>query len=412
MGFLLRHWHLKLSAVLLATVLYTGLVFSGSFSETTIRLRIEQENASRDVYVLTGDLGLVEVDYRVLNDESATVTEDAFTASVDLSEYDMERAPQSQQMPVQVTAAEGIQVLSFEPRTVRVELDRVGVRSVPVEVDPGTIPRGLEIDMPEVSVDEVEVRGPASVLSQIDRALALITIDASGIDFNEPVNLTLVDVEGQPVGTGTVDVEPEIVSVQVDVRAVETEITVPVRPDMQPGTPAAGFALEALSVDPALVTLSGLPEDLSRIEVILTEPLSIDGASEDQVFEAELQLPDGASLVDGDEPVVTVTATIVPSVSGRTFVVGILCQGAGENACLPRLQQLTLTLSGPGGALAALNAADLTPIVDASGLAPGTYNLAPSLPALPPNVDLVGMNPTTVPVTIQAPEPTPTPAPG
>lgn len=412
MKFLLRHWHLKLSAVLLATVLYTGLVFSGSFSDASIRLRIEQENASRDVYVLTGDLGLVEVEYRVLNDESATVNADAFTASVDLSEYDMERAPQSQQLPVQVTAGDGIEILSFDPRTARVELDRVGIRSVPVEVDPGTIPRGLEIDAPEVSVDEVQVRGPASVLDQIDRAVALITIDASGIDFNEPVNLTLVDIEGQPVGRGTVDVEPEIVSVQVDVRAVETEITVPVRPDMEPGAPAAGFALEALSVDPAFVTLAGLPEDLSRIEVILTEPLSIDGASEDQVFEAELQLPDGASLVGGDEPVVTVTATIVPSVSGRTFVVGVLCQGAGENACLPRLQQLTLTLSGPGGVLAALTAADLTPIVDASGLAPGSYNLAPSLPALPPNVELIGMNPTTVPVTIQAPAPTPTPAPG
>ena len=36
MGFLLRNWHLKLSAVLLATVLYTGIVFSGAFDEATI----------------------------------------------------------------------------------------------------------------------------------------------------------------------------------------------------------------------------------------------------------------------------------------------------------------------------------------------------------------------------------------
>jgi len=61
MGFLLRNWHLKLSAVLLATVLYTGLVFSGSFSEESIDIRVEQENASRDVFVLSGDLGLVDL---------------------------------------------------------------------------------------------------------------------------------------------------------------------------------------------------------------------------------------------------------------------------------------------------------------------------------------------------------------
>lgn len=412
MGILLRHWHLKLSAVLLATVLYTGLVFSGSFSDDSIDLRVEQENASRDIFVLTGDLGLVEVRYRVANEDSTTVDADAFTASVDLSAYDMDDAPEPEQLPIQISARDGIEILSWEPKTIQVQLDSIDVRSVPVEVDPGAIPRGLEIEPPTVSVDEVEVRGPASVLAQVDRAVALITIDASGIDFNEPVGLTLVDIEGQPIGTGLVDVEPEIVSVQVDVRAVETEITVPVRPDVEPGTPAAGFALESLSVDPPTVTLAGLPEDLSPIEVILTEPLSIEGASEDQIFEAELQLPDGARLINGDEPIVTVTATIVSSVSSRTFVVGVLCQGTEENACLPRLQELTLTLSGAGQALGALGADDLTPVLDASGLAPGSYSLTPVVPALPAGIELVGISPATVPVTIQAPTPTPTPTPG
>ena len=57
MGFLLRNWHLKLSAVLLATVLYTGIVFSGAFDEATIQVRIEQVNQPANSYVLTGDLG-------------------------------------------------------------------------------------------------------------------------------------------------------------------------------------------------------------------------------------------------------------------------------------------------------------------------------------------------------------------
>ena len=71
MGILLRNWHLKLSAILLATILYTGLVFSGSFSESTLEVRIEQVNASRDVFVLSGDPGVVEVTYRVANERRA-----------------------------------------------------------------------------------------------------------------------------------------------------------------------------------------------------------------------------------------------------------------------------------------------------------------------------------------------------
>ena len=413
MRFLLRNWHLKLSAVLLATILYTGLVFSGSFSESSIQVRIQQANASRDVFVLSGDPGLVEVRYRVSNNDAAVVAEGDIAVSVDLSEYDMEQAPEPQQLPLHWQALrDGIEILEVVPATIRVALDRVEVRTVPVEVDRGAIPDGLEIDDPVVSHDEVEVRGPASVVSQVDRALALIDIPASGIDINEPVALILVDIEDQPIGTGQVDVDPEVVSVQVDVREVETETTVPVRPNT-PGTPAPGFALEALSVDPAYVTIVGLPEVLAEIRSVTTEPRSIDGLTGDETFEAELQLPDGVSLADGEPSTVTVTATIGPSVSSRTFVVGVVCVGAGDNACLPGLDELTITLSGAGGALSALSAADVTPTVDASGLEPGTYSLTPSVSGLPEGVELLAISPGTVSVTIEAPEaaPTPTPAP-
>jgi YbbR domain-containing protein len=411
-GFLLRNWHLKLSAVLLATVLYTGLVFSGSFSEADIQVRITQENASRDAYVLTGDLGFVTVEYRAANELSGTIVAESFQASVDLSAYDMERSPQPQQLPIEVsTDLEGVQIVGHDPTTVRVEIDSIEVRSVPVEVDMGDVPDGLRTSDPVLSDDQVEIRGPGSVVEQVDRAVAFVAIPASGIDFNEPVAVQPVDVRGQPVGVGQLDVDPESVSVQIDVEPVETTATVPVRLDLD-GTPAAGFALDALSVDPSFVTLRGVPEVLEAITEVVTEPLSIEDVSEDQVFEAALELPDDVRLAAGAEPVVTVTATIVPSVSSRTFTVGVVCEGAGDNACLPGVDQVSVTLSGPGEVLSTLTAGALTPVVDASGLAPGTYNLSPALPALPDGVELLSINRATIPVTIVAPvEPTPAPTP-
>ena len=54
----------------------------------------------------------------------------------------------------------------------------------------------------------------------------------------------------------------------------------------------------------------------------------------------------------------------------------------------------------------------MTPTLDASGLEPGTHDLEASLGALPEGVELLGISPATVSVTIQAPvSPTPTPAP-
>lgn len=412
MGFLLRNWHLKLSAILLATVLYTGLVFSGSFAEADIKVRIIQANAPAESFVLSGDLGFVDVRYRTTNDAAPTVVAEAFVARVDLADYDMERAPEPQVLDVEVSALiDGIEILSHTPSTVRVELDRIEVRSVPVQVETSAVPNGLEIGEPVLSHDTVEVRGPSSIVRRVSRAAAFVNISASGIDFNEPVDLVAVDVEGQPVDTGRLEIEPSTVSVQIDVEATETSKTVPVRPDIG-GTPAPGFALESLSVDPSVVTLRGLPEDLADVDEVLTEPLSIDGVSGDQTFEAALVLGDAVRLDAADGDTASVTATIVPSVSSRTFVVGIVCQGAGENSCLPNLDQLTITLSGPGDTLSGLSAGALTPVVNAAGLAPGTYNLQPSIGGLPEGVQLLAITPGTVTVTVRAPAaPTPTPAP-
>ncbi len=411
MAWLVRNWQLKLAAVAVSTILYTGLVFSGTFTDESIRIRIEQENVSRDVFVLSGDLGFVEVRYRVANDQALSVSEADFVATVDISAYDMERAPEPQQLPVRVTALrDGIEVLSTTPEEVRVEVDRIEVRSVPVEVEPGAIPEGLEIDDPVVSDDEVEVRGPASIVARVDRAVAFVSIPASGIDVNEAVDLTAVDIGGQPITSGTVELDPETVSVQVAVREIETQTTVAVRPNIQPGTPAPGFALESLSVDPPTVTITGLPEDLAEIGSILTAPISIEGLSASQTFEVALDLPDGIALGDGEPETVVVDATVVPSVSSRTFVVGVICQGAGDNACLPGLDQVSITVSGSGEALGALSAGDVTPVVDVEGLEPGDHDVTPSV-ALPAGVELLGIAPATIPVTIVAPESAPTPEP-
>ncbi|HEX9609193.1 MAG TPA: CdaR family protein [Candidatus Limnocylindria bacterium] len=413
MRFLLRNWHLKLAAVVGSTILYTGLVFSGTLSEQTLQVPVVQVNQPPDSFNLTGDLGFVEVRYRTDSDGVGSVRAEAFVARVDLSQYDMSRAPEPQVLEVTVSA-DGLQVLEVTPPTKRVELDRNETRSVPVEVETGEIPAGLEIGEPELSEldGQVEVRGPASEVSRVDRALARILIDPSGIDFNQPVELVPVDIEGQPVGIGRLELSPEVISVTVDVETVETTKTVPVTQDIV-GTPAPGYALEALAVQPSTVTLRGLPEVLAPITEVRTEPIDIGGISETQTFEVALVLPEETRLaLAGAEALVTVEATIGLSVGSRSFVLGLVCQGAGTNGCQPSIQQLTLTLGGPSDVLRALGAADLTPFVDVSGLAPGIYTLTPLIPALPDGVEILQLVPGTVSVRVVAQAlPTPTPAP-
>lgn len=412
MRFLLRNWHLKVSAVLLAMVLYTGLVFSGSFSEDRVQLTIGITGQPADTAVLSGTPGAVDVTYRAPNDVTGTLSTDSFRATVDLSNYDMDQAPDPQILPVEVVSlVEGVEIVRREPSTVTVEIDELVTKRVPVVIDYGDVPETLEVGEPITSDEEVEVRGASTLVERVDRAVGRVLIDESGIRVERTVTLEAVDIGGQPVPN--VALNPETVNVEIDVEAVETNRTVAVRPQIT-GTPAPGFALASLSVEPTTVTIRGLPDVLTGMEEILTETVDLTGLSAGEAFEVELLVPEGIRVLEPAEEVATVTVGIDPSVSSRTFVVGVICQGAGENACLPGLEQVAVTVSGPGSAFAALSAADVTPIIDVSGLDPGSYSLAPTIAGLPAGVTLEGVSPGAVPVTVVAPatpEPTPTPEP-
>ena len=110
-----------------------------------------------------------------------------------------------------------------------------------VAVDSGEVPAGLEIGTPQLSVQRVAASGPQSLLHRVDRALATVRIDPSGIDCCGQVDLVPVDIDGRRVES--VELNPSTVRVQIDVNTVETSRTVPIRP-LLIGAPAAGSRWE------------------------------------------------------------------------------------------------------------------------------------------------------------------------
>jgi len=411
MAIFLRNWHLKLGAVFLATVLYTGLVFSGSFTELTmagVAVSAVGQPAQPQT-VLMSTLPVVDVRYRVARELASMVTPDTFSATVDLSAYDLDNPAQPQSLPISVASlVAGVDVLGFEPQVATVRLDAFATKEIPVRVDRGTVPPGLDVRTPQIEPRQVEVRGPATIIAQVDYARARVRIDPSGIDVEDSFDLDPVDVEGRIV-TGPIELDPSRAAIRIDVLTVETNKTVAVRPDLR-GTPAAGFGIGQVTVDPAVVTLRGHPDALRAINEVVTAELSAAGANEDLSFDAALILPEGTRLTEPLEAV-AVSVAIEPLVSSRTFVVGLVCQGApAGSACLPALGQVSVTLSGPTATLAGLSGAAITPIVNVSGRGPGTHTVSLTLPSLPARVNLIAISPTQVSVRIVPPA-TPTPSP-
>lgn len=413
MGILLRNWQVKLAAIAVATILYTGLVFSGSFSEQELGgVPVEALNQPADSVTLSGIPVDVRIRYRVAAQSAGRVGPDSFLARVDLSGYEMARAGDPQSLRIEVSAvADDVAVLDWEPRQVTVTLDRFGAKQVAVEVDRGDLPAGLEASRPDLSVDEVEARGPESLLRRVDRAVARVRIDPSGIDVRDPVELLPVDLEGRLVDG--VELDPATVTVEIDVQSVETSKTVPVRPVVE-GVVAPGFGLGSLGVDPPTVTLEGPPDVLAAIVDIPTEALSVDGAAETVVEERSIVVPEGVTA-PAEGTSVTVTAEVVAFDAARTVLAAVGCDGAPDGTtCLPQTDQLAVTVAGPTPTVNGIDSAGVTASVDAGGLGPGEHDLQPSIAGLPEGVELVSVSPGAVRVTIQplaTPPPTPAPTP-
>lgn len=388
MALLLRNWPLKLGALLLSILLYAGLVYSGSFTEQQMTgIPIRATNQPLNTYLLTGELGTVDVSYRASASAAGSVTIATFSASVDLDAYDMTQAGEPQLLPVDVRSLDDdVTVLETDPIEVSVILDRLAVRSVRVVVDRGAVPPGLEVGTTEVMPETVQAQGPESRLRSVTAALARVRIDPSGINVEEQVDLVPVDVDGQPVAA--VELSPGTVTVQIEVNTAETSRTVPVAPDLV-GSPPTGLTLTAVSVEPAAVTLFGPPDVLADVTSVATAPIDLATVTADGTRDVALILPDQTQLPAGAEASVQVTINVDLEFASRTILAGPVCQNVGAGlTCEPQVAQIPVTISGTRSAVAALTPAQVTPVLNMAGETEGTHQVTPTV-TLPAGISLV-----------------------
>jgi len=403
MAWLLRNWPLKLGALLLSILLYAGLVYSGSFTERQATgVPIRATNQPLNTYLLTGELGTVDVGYRAAAGAAGSVTTSTFSATVDLEAYDMTQAGEPQRVPVEVRSLDDeVVVLAVAPVEVSVVLDRLAVRTVRVVVDRGEVPPGLEIGQATVMPSSVQAQGPESRLRLVTRAVARVRIDPSGIDVSELVDLVPVDADGDPVRA--VELSPSAAMVEIEVSTAETSKTVPVSPNLV-GTPPAGLTLTGITVEPAAVTLFGPPGILTGIRSVETAPIDLAAVTADDVLEAALVVPDQTRLGEGAATAVAVSVSVDPELASRTILVGPVCQNLGSGlVCQPQANQIPVTVSGTRAAVAALTPSQVTPVLDMAGLGEGTHQVTPSV-NLPAGISLVqALGPLTVVLTAGGP---------
>lgn len=271
-------------------------------------------------------------------------------------------------------------VVSCEPSSVRVNVERYITRRVPVVLETsGELP-GYYLDSAKTDPTMLSVSGPQSLVSQVARAVASIDVsllsgerrsdrtsaqirlqDAAG----NTVESDLIEITNQTVLTDTVVVETELVPMREVPLEVESLVT---------GEPAEGYELLEVTASQESLLIAAADEVLDAITALTTDqPLSIEGATQDVTGTVRLRRPTG---IENTVPYdVTVTARIGETTAQRTLrQVQVEVDGLDDSlrASLSREKQ-TVQLTGPYTFINGLSQSDVRLFVDVNGLGEGTH---------------------------------------
>jgi YbbR domain-containing protein len=407
LAFVVHNWPLKLAAIVLATLLYAGIVlsenvqtFGGSIPIVPFR---QPANA-----VIVGNLpSVTNIRYVAPTDVAGRLTREGFRAQIDLSSANP--TPDNPYVNVRVDlryADDRVRILDYSPQVITVRLDPLIEKNVPIDIDQGPVPSGLQAGQPVLSTTSATVSGPDSVVRLVAAARARVLIQSSAIDVDQNVPLVAVDALGNEVGPA--DLEPSEVHVSIKVTGLTTTKTVPVSPTVT-GTPGDGFEVVSIDVRPLVATIAGDADVLTPLTRITTAAVSVAGATGDVAAAASLALPDGLTAISSNRIQVTVHISAVRAT--RTFAIGVSLSGArADRTYTLSTEQVHATLGGTIAALDAVNGGNLVAAASVGSLAPGRHTVRLSL-RIPGGTSLVSLAPSSIVVTVGAATPAPTAAP-
>lgn len=395
----LGNWPLKVTAIVLALVLYAGLAISESTRSWTGPVKIEVLNAPQGGALLD-DPGVVElIEFRAPEEVAAQLTNDSFRASIDLSSVQPRVGATTVEIPVDVFPVDPrVRVVGYEPPGVVVRVDEVVARRMPVQIDTGPLPEGIELGPLEVEPDQVTVRGASSRLQNVRTVEGRLVVDASGIDIDEDVVVEALDEVGAIVPG--IDIDPASVRVQADAARQLAYATLPVVPELI-GEPAQGSRVDNVSAVPGTVTVSGESSVIRQLELVATEPVDISGREVELVAQTRLALPDEVNSRGGDE--VTVLVTFTAATGSRAFEVGTALVGAQPGyAYQVQEPSVSVVIAGPVSELDGLVDDVLIAEVPVADLPVGDNAVMPTI-RVPRGTSVVRVTPETVRVTVAMP---------
>ena len=173
------------------------------------------------------------------------------------------------------------------------------IQSFDVEVELVAVAEGLVVT--DQSSDEVNVRlrGSRAALRNLDTDQLKYRIEAGGGKPGVAVYDVDVDTIDHPTGTQFVGYSPSRLQVRFEKRGRKA---VGVRAEIE-GTPAPGFHLAGVDIEPQKVWLEGARSQVMRLNEVVTESIDIAGLAANAQKEVRLVLGAGTVWAEDNAPV-------------------------------------------------------------------------------------------------------------
>lgn len=389
---LLENWGTKLLAILIAIVLWAGLIsqdptLTREKQFTNVPVTINgADTLKRNGFIVLDNVNdlLDEVDVRVSvpQGQYANATANNYSVRIDLSRI-KEAGEQEVKILSTNTTTYG-SVVEIIPPSITVQVDEYITRyRIPVSVvTEGVPPEGYYASDPSADPPIIAVSGPKSIVSRIVSAQVSAnqaTLPAKEGTVRRAMAFTLLDENGEAIESDQLQITSE--SVLIDAIVVEQTVysqrTVYLSDlGLVTGEPAEGYEIKGIYISPGIVTIAGRASIIQDINLLYADgTVSVNGVTESINKSLRVRQPSTLKYVSTDT--VTVAVEIGPIITSRTYEGRVELQGL-----LPDLREAggirtaTLYVTGAQPWLDSLTADDIAFTCDLSGITePGTYTL-------------------------------------
>jgi len=345
---------LKIAALIVALLLWAGINVFGMQTITVDGITPDVVNMPSNLGI-GQDLPKITVKLKVSKAYSVPLDGKMARALIDLEGSGLGE----RDVPVSVNSQiPNSEIVSISPSTVKVILDPIVERQVPVRVVPDGSPAdGYRIAEVKAIPDKVMLRGALSIFQKY----------SSGVDAKINVNGAKSSFEGD----ATIDLSS--IAAETTPASVKVNVTIEQSEDMKnvgihvvtKGAPDAGYFVKTINTEPTTVMIKGVREIIDKLTVVDTASLEIKGSKSYEQL-VKLSLPTGVEIVSGDD---SVKAKIDIGVLEQTKEInaGISVTDVPEGQRVSNISPGTVRVTVRGQGADKLKEDDVRVVISASG---------------------------------------------